>query len=100
MADENLPLRVAVLEQIARNTDTTLTDIRAEVRDIRSDLRDIRQAQRTDFRWLLGIILAVLLAQAALWQRVGSFEAQMTAIGTQVNGIAADVVRLLPRQGG
>jgi hypothetical protein len=43
--------RVAVLEQIARSTETILTDIRA-------DIREIRGQQDRDFRWLLGLYLA------------------------------------------
>lgn len=42
--------RVAVLEQIARDTATALSDIRADLRGLRSDLRD-------DFRWLLRVML-------------------------------------------
>jgi hypothetical protein len=60
MADD-LPPRVAVLEQIARTSETALSDIRAELRGFRGEvaaqLREIRQAQRTDFRWLLGAML-------------------------------------------
>jgi hypothetical protein len=67
--------RVAVLEQIARSTDTALGEIR-------SDIREIRTEMRSQFRWLLGIIIAVLLAQAALWLRIG-------AIGAEVSQIAA-----------
>jgi hypothetical protein len=58
MADDNLEPRVAVLEQTVRSTETALTDI-----------RDIRSEMRSQFRWLLGTIIVVLLAQAALWSR-------------------------------
>ena len=57
MADDSIPTRVAVLEQIARETATTLTAIRDEIHDMRSDLRDIRQDQRSDFRWLFSLML-------------------------------------------
>jgi len=43
--------RLAVLEQIARGTETILADIRA-------DIREIRGQQDRDFRWLLGLYLA------------------------------------------
>jgi hypothetical protein len=74
----DLSSRVAVLEQIARDTATALADIRTELRglrtELREDLRDIRQAQRSDFRWLLGIMLggfAIMLAsQMALWLKL------------------------------
>ena len=39
--------RVAVLEQIARNTETSLAEIHKDIREL-----------RTDNRWLLGIMLA------------------------------------------
>jgi hypothetical protein len=48
---DDVPARVAVLEQIARNTEATLTEIRADVREIRGQ-------QDRDFRWLLGLYLA------------------------------------------
>ena len=42
--------RLAVLEEIAKGTKEALADMRAEIRALRAD-------QRSDFRWLLGIIL-------------------------------------------
>jgi hypothetical protein len=54
MADEDIPERVAALEQIVRN-------------DIRADLRAIRSRMR----WVLAAIIVVLLIQAALWLQVG-----------------------------
>jgi hypothetical protein len=89
MADNDITPRVAVLEQIARATETALTDIRAE-------LRDQRQAGRTQFHWQLGIIILVLLAQAALWQRVGWLEGQLTGISAQVS----EAVSLLHQRAG
>jgi hypothetical protein len=76
MADDNIPNRVAELEQIVSDTASVLADIRSELRGLRSDLhtdisdlhasisglrtdlRDIRQGQRADVRWLLGLYLA------------------------------------------
>ena len=90
-----MPSRVAVLEQIARDTAAALGGIRDELRTMRgelrgeitalrnelrhdlgalrgeisalraethADLRDIRQTQRSDFRWLLGILLGGFIA--------------------------------------
>ena len=42
--------RIAKLEQIAENTAAVLTDMRA-------DIRDLRRETRTQFYWLLGLIL-------------------------------------------
>jgi hypothetical protein len=78
MPNDDLPSRVAVLEQIARDTATALADIRTELRglrtELREDLRDIRQAQRSDFRWLLGIMLGgfaiVLVSQTVFWLKL------------------------------
>jgi tRNA threonylcarbamoyladenosine modification (KEOPS) complex Pcc1 subunit len=60
MADTNptppksdLEPRVAVLEQIARDTAIILAEIRA-------DIREMRSAMRTDFRWLLAALAALL----------------------------------------
>jgi hypothetical protein len=47
----DIPPRVAVLEEIARNTLQALIDIRAE-------MREMRRESRADYRWLLGIMLA------------------------------------------
>ena len=67
--------RVAVLEQIARDTAAALVDIRTELREFRqetrSEFRSIRAEHREDFRlllsrqdrhfyWLLAAIAAVL----------------------------------------
>jgi hypothetical protein len=76
---DDMPSRVAVLEQIARETLVALQDLRAEIRGLRTDmqagfaaqrsdmlgevhgLRGELGAQRTesraDYRWLLGIML-------------------------------------------
>ena len=42
--------RVAVLEELAKGTKDALADLRAETRALRAE-------QRTDFRWLLGILI-------------------------------------------
>ena len=71
--------RVAVLEEIASSTKQGLADLRTEMRqgfaemrtemrqgfaemrtemrDMRSEMRDIRTEHRSDYRWLLGIML-------------------------------------------
>lgn len=48
---DDIPSRVAVLEQIARSTEAILTEMHADIREIRSQ-------QDRDFRWLLGLYLA------------------------------------------
>ncbi|MBV9736154.1 MAG: hypothetical protein JO209_09615 [Acidisphaera sp.] len=56
--------RVAVLETIARNTESALAEIRSELRGMRTsidaELRDIRAAQARDFRWMLAAFAALL----------------------------------------
>lgn len=63
--------RVAVLEEIARNTATALGDIRAELRlmrqdtaagfaDLRRELGDLRRGQREDFRFLMRVMIGGL----------------------------------------
>ncbi|HEY2418845.1 MAG TPA: hypothetical protein VGH84_13055 [Steroidobacteraceae bacterium] len=47
---DDIPSRVAVLEQIARSTQAALERIERR-------LDTIEATQRTDFRWLLGIML-------------------------------------------
>lgn len=47
---DDMPTRVAVLEEIARNTSVALSEIRADVRELRTE-------SRRDGRWLLGVIL-------------------------------------------
>jgi hypothetical protein len=103
--------RVRVLEEIARSTDAALGEIRAELRGLRTeigglrsemggeigglrseigalrsetrtDINGLRAAMQSQFHWLLGIIIATLLAQAALWLRIGM-------IGAEVSQIAA-----------
>jgi len=51
--------RVAVLEQIAKDTKEILGEMK-------QDIRDIRQDQRTDFRLLFGALIAATLGLAGL----------------------------------
>jgi hypothetical protein len=51
--------RLAVLEQIARDTATALADIRAELRLMRTEMQDMRKQQHEDLRWLIGIMFGV-----------------------------------------
>jgi hypothetical protein len=70
--DRNLSARVAVLEEIAGATKDVLVDLRDQIHTLRAEhgaemrslragvaalLHELRAAQRTDFRWLLGVIL-------------------------------------------
>ena len=63
---DDMPARVAVLEQIARNTEAMLAEIRTDMREFRKDLR-------SDFRWLLAtygggfIILLGVMAHGFHW---------------------------------
>jgi len=58
MADD-MPSRVAVLEEIARNTETMLAEIRA-------DIREVRDAQRGDFRWMMTVWISGMAALLAV----------------------------------
>lgn len=59
----DLPTRVAVLEQIAKDTQLALVDLRTEVRqgfaDLRAEMRQMRTEARTDYRWLLGLMIGM-----------------------------------------
>jgi hypothetical protein len=68
--------RLAVLEQIARDTATGLADIRAELRLIRTEMQGLRndiQQQgkelRGDFRWLLRFTIGGFVGMFALLAR-------------------------------
>jgi hypothetical protein len=52
-------VRLAVLEQIAKDTKDVLSEIKQDLKDIRSD-------QRADFRLLFGCIVTVALGLAGL----------------------------------
>lgn len=56
---DDIPSRVAVLEQIARNTETILSEIRSELREVRTEAR-------ADFRWLMGVMLGGLASLAGV----------------------------------
>jgi hypothetical protein len=57
----DLDRRVAVLERIAQETVTALGDIRSELRQMRTDMlaefRAVRAEGKSDYRWLIGIML-------------------------------------------
>jgi len=70
--DRNLSARVAVLEEIAGATKDVLVDLRDQIRALRTEhdaemrslragvaalMHELGAAQRTDFRWLFGIML-------------------------------------------
>ena len=50
IASNDIPARVAVLEEIASSTKTMLAEIKA-------DLRDLRSESRSDYRWQMGLML-------------------------------------------
>jgi hypothetical protein len=54
--------RVAVLEQIAKNTEKVLDQMHADVRELRAD-------QKTDFRILFGALIVATLGLAGLMAR-------------------------------
>jgi hypothetical protein len=61
--DPEMEARVAVLEQIAKDTREALTgirsDLRSELSGVRGEMRDLRNDQRSDFRTLLGFLIGV-----------------------------------------
>jgi hypothetical protein len=58
--------RVAVLEQIARDTAAALSDIRAELRLMRTDIQQLRGQFHDDFRWLLRFMIGGFVGVLAL----------------------------------
>jgi hypothetical protein len=54
--------RVAVLEQIAKDTKEILVEMKRDIRDIRLD-------QRTDFRLLFSAVIAVAVSLAGVMAR-------------------------------
>ena len=52
------------------------------VQRVRSDMHELRTEMRSQFRWLLGLLIAVLLSQAALWLRIGAIGAEVSQIVT------------------
>jgi hypothetical protein len=64
MSELHIDRRLAVLEQIAHDTATALSDIRAELRLVRTEMQGLRsdmQRQmdglRSEFRWLLRLMI-------------------------------------------
>jgi hypothetical protein len=68
----DIPARVAVLEQIARDTRDNLAEMRSEMRqgfaemrtemremrtEFQTEMRGMRSDMRSDFRWLLGVVI-------------------------------------------
>ena len=57
----DIPARVAVLEEIARQTRETMADLRTDLRqsfaDLRAEIRDLRSESRSDYRWQMGLML-------------------------------------------
>jgi hypothetical protein len=60
--DPGMEARVAVLEQIAKDTKEVLVDIKG-------DLREIRKGQKMDFLWLLGSmgLMMIIVAHGFRW---------------------------------
>ncbi len=59
----DMEARVAVLEQIAKDTQETLKDIKSDISGIRSDMK-------SDFRWILGVGIAAFGSLAGLILKV------------------------------
>lgn len=61
--DPGVEARVAVLEQIAKDTRDTLaslrTDFRADIASLTTEMRALRTDQRNDYRWLLSLMIGV-----------------------------------------
>ena len=59
--DSGMEARVAVLEHIAQTTAAAIERIERRLdgmqTEYRGEMRDLRRDVRTDFRWLLGIML-------------------------------------------
>jgi hypothetical protein len=66
---EDMEARVAVLEQIAKDTKDVLVEIKQDIREIRRDNLDIRHDQRTDFRLLFGALITTAIGLACLMAR-------------------------------
>jgi predicted site-specific integrase-resolvase len=60
--DPDMEARVAVLEQIAKDTKEVLVDIKG-------DLREIRKGQKMDFLWLLGSmgLMMIIVTHGFRW---------------------------------
>ncbi len=64
--NDGMEARVAVLEQIARNTETTLARMDARMMRIEDRMMRVEDIQRTDFRLLFGSIIATALGLAGV----------------------------------
>ncbi len=56
---ENSKTRIAILEQIAKSTNDTLTEIR-------QDLKEYRKESWSQFRWSIGIMITLFLANTSI----------------------------------
>lgn len=65
----DIEARVAVLEQIAKDTKDILTEMKQDIRGVRQEIKEVRQDQRSDFPLLFGAIIAVALGLAGLMAR-------------------------------
>jgi hypothetical protein len=66
---DGMEARVAVLEQIAKDTKEVLGDIKSELRELRGEMKELRAGQKTDFLWTLSAIagLFALMAHGFHW---------------------------------
>ncbi len=60
--DHTMESRIAVLEEIASSTKSTL-------RELREDVRWVRDKQETDFRIMFGVLITAALGLATLMAR-------------------------------
>lgn len=93
MAD-NIETRVSLLEQAIQRIDQTLVRIEERINRLETEMR-------SQFRWLLGIIIVVLLAQGALWLEVGHIGGRLDGISAQLGEITTLLRNQpLPKTGG
>lgn len=61
--------RMTHVETSMSNLDNTLKEIKSEINDMKNDIREIRDDMKTDFRWLLGVIIALagIMAHGFHW---------------------------------
>ena len=74
--DPGMEARIAVLEQIAKDTRDSIADLRGIRGDIQGfrkevadEIRDLRRDARSDYRWLLGIMLGGFAALLGVMAR-------------------------------
>jgi len=63
---EDMEARVAVLEQIAKDTKDVLVELKLDMREMRQEMREMRQDQRNDFRILFGAIITAVVGLAGV----------------------------------